>query len=96
MILSYKFIKSSLFFAGIKSLTTYLVAGSPPAPRPGVAAVGLNFRDVLNVMGLYPGDPGGTAEICQKTLAVDDDNDDDDDDDDYDDGDGDDGDDHNA
>ena len=24
----------------------------------GVAAVALNFRDVLNVMGLYPGDPG--------------------------------------
>ena len=23
-----------------------------------VRAVGLNFRDVLNVMGLYPGDPG--------------------------------------
>lgn len=22
------------------------------------AATGLNFRDVLNVMGLYPGDPG--------------------------------------
>ena len=33
------------------------------SPRPGqvllgVEAVGLNFRDVLNVLGLYPGDPG--------------------------------------
>lgn len=27
-------------------------------PAGGVAAVALNFRDVLNVMGLYPGDPG--------------------------------------
>eukprot|EP00380_Ascogregarina_taiwanensis_P010653 284818131_3 len=26
-----------------------------------VRAVGLNFRDVLNVMGLYPGDPGNFA-----------------------------------
>ena len=23
-----------------------------------VTAVGLNFRDVLNVLGMYPGDPG--------------------------------------
>ncbi|WP_299556586.1 type I polyketide synthase [uncultured Mycolicibacterium sp.] len=34
-----------------------------PAPGPGfvqvrVQAAGLNFRDVLNVLGLYPGDPG--------------------------------------
>ncbi len=33
------------------------------APAPGealveVSAVGLNFRDVLNVLGMYPGDPG--------------------------------------
>ena len=33
------------------------------APKPGyvqvrVEAAGLNFRDVLNVLGLYPGDPG--------------------------------------
>ncbi len=33
----------------------------PPGPgevQVGVAAAGLNFRDVLNVLGLYPGDPG--------------------------------------
>ena len=34
-----------------------------PAPDEGyvqvrVQAAGLNFRDVLNVLGLYPGDPG--------------------------------------
>lgn len=33
------------------------------APGPGqlllrVRAIGLNFRDVLNVLGMYPGDPG--------------------------------------
>ena len=27
-----------------------------------VAAVGLNFRDVLNVLGMYPGDPGHPGE----------------------------------
>lgn len=35
----------------------------PPAVAAGqalvaVSAVGLNFRDVLNVLGMYPGDPG--------------------------------------
>ncbi len=28
-----------------------------------VSAVGLNFRDVLNVLGIYPGDPGLPGEI---------------------------------
>ena len=37
--------------------------GGPSAPPPGhvrvaVRAVGLNFRDLLNVLGMYPGDPG--------------------------------------
>ena len=27
-----------------------------------VSAVGLNFRDVLNVLGMYPGDPGPPGE----------------------------------
>ncbi|MBI2701341.1 MAG: SDR family NAD(P)-dependent oxidoreductase [Mycobacterium sp.] len=40
-----------------------LVEAEVPAPAPGqvqvrVEAAGLNFRDVLNVLGLYPGDPG--------------------------------------
>lgn len=34
-----------------------------------VAAVGLNFRDVLNVMGLYPGDPGDPGLDCSGTIA---------------------------
>ena len=38
------------------------LAAEPPLP-PGqvlvaVAAVGLNFRDVLNVLGMYPGNAG--------------------------------------
>lgn len=40
-----------------------LVQADVPAPAEGfvqvrVEAAGLNFRDVLNVLGLYPGDPG--------------------------------------
>ncbi|GFH15811.1 type I polyketide synthase, partial [Haematococcus lacustris] len=38
-------------------------AAAAAAMQPGemllaVTAVGLNFRDVLNVLGMYPGDPG--------------------------------------
>merc|ERR1719230_262573 len=33
-----------------------------------IRAVGLNFRDVLNVMGLYPGDPGPPGADCAATV----------------------------
>ena len=29
-----------------------------------VKAVGINFRDVLNVLGMYPGDPGPPGSDC--------------------------------
>jgi NADPH:quinone reductase-like Zn-dependent oxidoreductase len=29
-----------------------------------VKAVGINFRDVLNVLGMYPGDPGPPGGDC--------------------------------
>src|SRR5262249_4622172 len=40
-----------------------LIEAQVPAPDEGyvqvrVQAAGVNFRDVLNVLGLYPGDPG--------------------------------------
>ncbi|KAF8817832.1 putative type I fatty acid synthase, partial [Cardiosporidium cionae] len=34
-----------------------------------IRAVGLNFRDVLNVMGLYPGDPGPPGGDCAGTVV---------------------------
>jgi acyl transferase domain-containing protein/D-arabinose 1-dehydrogenase-like Zn-dependent alcohol dehydrogenase/acyl carrier protein len=41
---------------------------TPPAPNEvqiRVEAAGLNFRDVLNVLGLYPGDPGPIGgDLC--------------------------------
>lgn len=46
-----------------------LVPHTKTAPGPGevqlaVQAVGLNFRDVLNVLGMYPGDPGPPGGDC--------------------------------
>ena len=46
------------------------------APGPGeveiaVEATGLNFKDVLNVLGLYPGDPGPLGGECSgRIIAV--------------------------
>ena len=35
-----------------------------------VRSAGLNFRDVLNVMGLYPGDPGPPGGDCAGTVIA--------------------------
>jgi len=35
-----------------------------------VKAAGLNFRDVLNVMGLYPGDPGPLGGECSGVITA--------------------------
>jgi acyl transferase domain-containing protein len=45
------------------------------APGPGeielrVLATGLNFRDVLNVLGAYPGDPGPLGNECAGVVAA--------------------------
>ena len=45
-----------------------------PAPGPGqvviaVRAAGLNFRDVMNAMGLYPGDPGPLGGECAGVVV---------------------------
>lgn len=46
-----------------------LVAAEPAPPRAGevlirVQTTGLNFRDILNVLDLYPGDPGALGGEC--------------------------------
>ncbi len=57
-----------------ESLT--LQAAGRRAPGPGeveiaVEATGLNFKDVLNVLGLYPGDPGPLGGECAgRVVAV--------------------------
>ena len=35
-----------------------------------VMAVGLNFRDVLNVLGMYPGDPGPPGADCAGVIVA--------------------------
>ena len=50
----------------------------PYAPRKlpagmvevAVQAVGLNFRDVLNVLGMYPGDPGPPGADCAGVVTA--------------------------
>lgn len=46
-----------------------LVAASPREPGPGEVAIrtvasGLNFRDVLNLLDMYPGEPGALGNEC--------------------------------
>jgi len=46
-----------------------------PSLAPGevlvaVSAVGLNFRDVLNVLGMYPGDPGAPGETIPCHVII--------------------------
>src|SRR6185436_16964260 len=45
----------------------------PPGPgevEVRVAATGLNFRDVLNALGMYPGDPGPVGNECAGTVTA--------------------------
>jgi len=46
-----------------------------PKLQPGmvwveVQAVGVNFRDVLNVLGMYPGDPGAPGADCAGVVTA--------------------------
>ena len=42
----------------------------PGQVRIRVTAVGLNFRDVLNVLGMYPGDAGAPGQIKPYSFAA--------------------------
>ncbi|TVP48085.1 MAG: SDR family NAD(P)-dependent oxidoreductase [Gemmatimonadales bacterium] len=45
----------------------------PPGPgevEVRVVASGLNFRDVLNVLGMYPGDPGPIGSECAGVITA--------------------------
>ena len=47
----------------------------PPAERSlclqiSVRAVGLNFRDVLNILGMYPGNPGDPGGDCAGVVSA--------------------------
>jgi len=52
-----------------------LVPMASEAPGPGqvkiaVQATGLNFRDVLNALDMYPGDPGPLGSECAGTIVA--------------------------
>ena len=65
----------SLFPSPRGSFTAVLPRALPATPAlPGVLelsvrAVGLNFRDVLNVLGMYPGDPGAPGVDCAGIIV---------------------------
>ena len=40
------------------------------APQISVRAHGLNFKDVLNVLGMYPGDPGPPGLDCAGVVTA--------------------------
>jgi NADPH:quinone reductase-like Zn-dependent oxidoreductase len=51
----------------LQNLAPLLLVVSSVAPGQvlvAVKAVGINFRDVLNVLGMYPGDPGAPGGDC--------------------------------
>ena len=43
---------------------------APGGVEISVQAVGLNFRDVLNVLGMYPGDPGPPGADCAGVVTA--------------------------
>lgn len=52
-----------------------LIKVAREAPGPGqveirVHATGLNFRDVLNALGMYPGDPGPLGNECSGVITA--------------------------
>jgi myxalamid-type polyketide synthase MxaB len=56
----------------LSQLVVAPVPRHPPGPRQveiRVHATGLNFRDVLNALGMYPGDPGPLGLECSGTIT---------------------------
>jgi len=56
--------------AGLAAVALPLGVPPPGALLLAVHAVGLNFRDVLNVLGMYPGDPGPPGGDCSGVVAA--------------------------
>lgn len=49
------------------ALDTFLIDSSKVLVE--VRAVGINFRDVLNILGMYPGDPGNPGGDCAGVIV---------------------------
>ena len=57
----------------LDNLTTVPLTRSTPGPGEveiGVHASALNFKDVLNVLGMYPGDPGPLGGECAGVVTA--------------------------
>ena len=59
----------------LQNLAPLPMDGSAASVAPGqvlvaVKAVGINFRDVLNVLGMYPGDPGPPGGDCAGVVVA--------------------------
>ena len=57
----------------LENLTLSTVTRVPPGPHEveiEVRAAGLNFRDVLNALGAYPGDPGALGNECAGVITA--------------------------
>nr|CAD19090.1 StiF protein [Stigmatella aurantiaca Sg a15] len=57
----------------LEDLTVRPVERRPPGPGEveiRVRATGLNFRDVLNALGMYPGDPGLLGGECAGVISA--------------------------
>jgi NADPH:quinone reductase-like Zn-dependent oxidoreductase/acyl carrier protein len=59
--------------AGLESLRYQAATRRPPSPQEieiDVRATGLNFKDVLGALGLYPGDPGPLGGECAGVVTA--------------------------
>ncbi|WP_238372611.1 type I polyketide synthase [Heliomarina baculiformis] len=57
----------------LENLTLTKVNRVPPGPEQievRVRATGVNFRDVLNTLGMYPGDPGPLGSECAGVVTA--------------------------
>lgn len=57
----------------LENLRLNVVPRDPPGPGEveiRVYATGLNFRDVLNALGMYPGDPGPLGNECSGIITA--------------------------
>ena len=58
-------------FTGLKAhaMEAPMVSDRADAVALRVVAIGVNFRDVLNVLGMYPGDPGPPGADCAGVVV---------------------------
>ncbi len=56
-------------FDGLRLVSVARVRPAPGEVQVHVEATGLNFKDVMNVLGMYPGNPGPLGGECAGTVV---------------------------